>query len=262
MPEYLGGWRNDLEDFDALAAMVDDDWRNRVEGLYAEPEEVSYDWLRIENQSQQGACQGHALTDVGEVSAYLASEGVIHQFSRQAAYIWSQQMDGIRGDSGSTLAGGAKVAMEWGFLPEEFWPYTGKYHTKSPVKSVDECKQLASQFRLKTTRRLRGYDDLKQWLASGMGIAWIGIPWGNGGGGHSVSIPGYTAKKDSKGRNHMRLKNSWGTGWGDKGYKECTPAEVDGWFRSGVVMAGSDMYGDGIKPRLVNWVKDSPYVDV
>jgi len=260
--EIAGGWRLDLEDHGYLTAHETGVWRDRVYGLFRAPEELNRRWLRTEHQGPQGSCQGHALSDVGEVCYHVATQGEVIQFSRQYCYIRSQYYDGIKGDQGSTLTAGAKVAMQDGFPPEELWPYSGRYETRPPNRTWDDILLAAAAFKLRTVERLRSYDDIFAWLAGGIGAVWIGIRWG-GGGGHSVSIPGYTRRKDSRGRNYLDMHNSWGPNWGNGGWKEIEPAQVDRWFRDPytVVLGGSDMYGDGIAPRPVDWAKESPYVD-
>lgn len=256
-----GGWLYEREDFAYLADCETGKWRDAVFGRFSAPEELDRRWLRTENQAQQGSCQGHALTDVGEVCYHIATRGQVIQFSRQFAYIRSQIHDGgARGDVGSTLSSGAKVATTEGFCPEELWPYTGKYVTKPSGRTMEECLAAAAAFKLKTVERLRSYDDIFNWLAGGVGIPWIGIQWGSGG--HSVSLPGYSKRKDKKGRNFLWMHNSWGTSWEHNGWKEIDPATVDAWFKHPytVVLGGSDMVGDGIKPRPVDWVKESYHV--
>ena len=52
-------------------------------------------WLQIEDQSQVGACQGHAQTSCIEIAAYHVT-GKIRQYNRMFAYLASQKEDGIK----------------------------------------------------------------------------------------------------------------------------------------------------------------------
>lgn len=243
----VNGWRIDLEDVDALDAMGDDirDWQDAVAGRYAAPTKIERPWLRVENQWQQGACQGFALSTVAEVCHYTATEGKIKQFSPQWAYIESQRYDGLIGrDQGSTLSGGLKVAMNLGFCSEDLWPYPGTYQTKPP-KGREACLADAAGFKVRKGIRLRNAQQVKDWIAGGVGGCWCGrrIGWG---GGHATTF----VELDEKG-NFPEL-NSWGTRWGNRGRMTRTFQEVQSWFSDAytVFMGITDM--DVIKVRPVD----------
>lgn len=269
---HVGGWLVDAEDREQLAASSFDGWHGQVEGLFSAPEEIDpRPWHKVENQGQQGACQGHALTSCAEMCFNIAT-GQVQQFSRQAAYIWTQNKDGIRGDRGSTITGGEWVAKNVGFCLESLWPYQARYVIRPPSSSMEACKADAAKRRIRTTSAMKSYDDCFKWLSAGLGGVELGIIWnasmhGKGviesynpsgrGGGHAVAFLGYSARKDAKGRKFLWLANSWGS-WGNKGYAEVAPAAVDAMFASKyTVMRGlSDLSGADIKPRPVDFSKE------
>lgn len=241
----VGGWRIDLEDIDALDEMGDDirDWQDAVAGRYAAPTKIERPWLRVENQGQQGACQGFSLSSAAEVCHYTATEGKITQFSPQWAYIESQRFDGLIGqDQGSTLNGGLKVAMNLGFCREEFWPYPGTYQTKPP-KGREACLADAGNFKIEKGIRLRNAQQVKDWIAGGVGACWCGrrIDWN---GGHATLF----AELDENG--DFPELNSWGTRFGTNGRVTRSFQRVQSYFADQytVFMGITDMKVIGVRP--------------
>lgn len=263
----VGGWRVDLEDRESL--------RTRLTGIhclrrfrevpFAVPEEVDpRAWLKVENQGQIGSCQGQSLTTVAEIAYKIACGDTSIQFSRHAAYIWSQRMDGITGDNGSTLEGGQKVAQQIGFCLESTVPYPSRYTSK--IVNEEKAKAEAAQYRIAKSAQCHTYDDVFEWIAKGFGAVQIGIAWPNsymdnngaiesfspGRGGHAVAYVGYLKDKASDGRNRLILANSWGSQWGSGGYSIVAPKAVDQMLRhSWTVMIG---HTDMSSPEPREWV--------
>lgn len=227
-------------------------------------------WLQIENQASQGACQGHALTTSLEIAIYRGTNGQVLQLCRQWAYIQSQICDGgARGDRGSSLEGGAEAAETVGICLEELSPYTGRYYTRFP----DACKADAETRKLRTHKSIPNYDYALRWLVHGFGGLEIGIGWNGsmepgsdgkidhyrgGGGGHALALTDWNKKiRDSQGRPYLQLDNSWSENWGLKGRAFIAPSVVEQWCRDETVIGHSDMYGTGIKPRRFDWIKNS-----
>lgn len=272
---HVGGWRLDKEDRQSLAKFSYRPWRDRIQKVYGYPEELAPQvWHRVENQGQQGACQGHANTSGAEFCYRIALQSLdpVLQFSRQAAYIWTQEIDGIKGDSGSTIDGGAKMGKTRGYPLESLWQYTGRYVTR-PTGDYQAVINDAKGRLLRTTAVMTSYDDVFLFLSSGLGAVEIGITWNGSmnhavvetydwvarGGGHALVFLGWSKKRDKKGRPYLWLANSWGTSWGNKGYAEVSPQAVTEMFKSRyTVMIGlSDMYGPQIRPRPYNFITNS-----
>lgn len=269
MTQLLGGYRHDLERRAQLVA-TSIEFRSLVQGRYSAPTEIDpRPYHRVEDQGQQGACQGHALSSVCEHCYHIATGEPI-QFSRQWCYIETQRIDKLVGrDQGSTIDGGRELASTLGVCREELWPYPGRYVTTPPDREA--CLQDAAQYRIRSHSVCRSYADVYEYLASGLGGVEIGISWGleprdgvidrfvAGGGGHAVCFLGYSARKDSQGRNYLWLLNSWGTSWGANGWAEVAPAAVDQMARHAwTVMIGlSDLTTP--KPRPVNWSTEGIY---
>ncbi len=200
-------------------------------------------WLKIEDQNGFGSCQGNALSTAVEIAYWLATEGDIVQLSRWFAYVATQkEYDGIRGDQGSTISGGAKLAEFIGICPEELLPYPrGRYNQKYTAAH----KAAAEPYRLKTFRVMETVADVRNWLDAGLGAISIGVRWGRGGG-HAICIV------ETDGTDFI-YANSWGTGWGDKGYGRWTQSEMRSLLRDNYTVAIGMTDMEAAKPREINW---------
>ena len=236
--EFFSGYRIDLEDHEWLASHARL-W-SAVPGLeFAPPKSMDpRPWYKVENQGNQGSCQGCSLAANGELGFYHASGSII-QFSKQWAYIKSQELDGIRGDQGSTCTAGIKVATQQGLCPESVWPYPNpvRYDRNEPANAASEAAnyKLDQHVRFEADSYQRAFD----WIVSGgtlhMGFVWTSqmanlgpvcerLSLGTQGmGGHSTAILGYSERKDRTGRNYLLWANSHGKGWGKDGWCELAP---------------------------------------
>ncbi len=226
-------------------------------------------WCQIEDQMQQGSCQGNARTSAEEVAIYRQTEGQVIQLSRQFAYITSQKVDGIRGDNGSTMEGGAKASQTVGSCLETLAPYTGKYYTTFSQEAYDN----AAEHKLTRRVRLENYDQVLRWQVWGVGGCVIGISWNSsmepndqgriesyrqGGGGHALGLLDWTRKyTDSSGRPYLQMFNSWSKRWGFEGRAFISPSVVDYWCRNETVLGYAKLELKDIKPREYDWIKQS-----
>lgn len=227
------------------------------------------EWMQIEDQSQQAACQGHSRTSAEEVAIYRQTEGSILQLSRQFAHITSQVIDGIRGDRGSTMEGGARASQKYGSCLEELAPYTGRYYTQFSQSAYDDAKKRT----LTTYQRLGNYDQTLRWIVHGVGGVVIGIGWNgtcepdgqgriqnyrSGGGGHALALLDWTKQHtDAGGRPYIDMFNSWSRRWGRNGRAFIAPSVVDYWCRNETVIGYSKMSVEDIKPKSYDWIKQS-----
>jgi C1A family cysteine protease len=276
---FYSGYRIELEDRQFLLAT---DCRATYRSFGDLPVEVdprksnlaSIGWLQVEDQRQQGSCQGQALTECAEFCYAAASGGKVVQLSRQYAYIRSQQFDNIRSDSGSTLSGGTKCAIE-GICDETIGPYRGSSYPGWGY-ITDAMRADAKNYRLMTHTAIKSADELKQYVGSGIGIIQIGISWNSsmtpdskgcirrfssgGGGGHSVVFCGYVPDSaigvQSSAGWWALMKNSWGTRWGVGGYAYVEPSAINQMIRASwsVFVGRSDMVIPG--PRNIDWTKE------
>ena len=277
----VGGWLFLEDDFESLS---------RTQTVYCHraladlPDEVdprkhpSYGsgFLRTENQGSIGSCAGNALTECAEYS-WTIETGRVMQFCRMFAYLETQKKDGIRGDRGSTISGGTKVARDVGFCPEaDSKPYPQRYPGHS--WSTGEMREAAKRYRMGSHTVLRNPDEAKAYIGDGLGIVQIGIRWGRsmspdsrgcissfrvGGGGHSVVLAGYVPDSvvgRSSGDGYwFLLKNSWGTRWGIEGWAYVAPKAVNSMMRSSYssFVGRSDMGNPEPRPDRVDFEKMS-----
>ena len=232
-------------------------------------------WLQIEDQAQVGSCQGHAQTSCIEIAAYHVT-GKIRQYNRMFAYLASQKEDGINGDNGSTMTGGAKSATVNGLPLESSWPYSGRYPSGGwrsiPAKLWTEAKGTL----LVGYRMLESYAEVLQWLANGVGGVAIGIDWNDSctpdsqgriqkysrgerfRGGHALALCDWNKNfLDPQGRPYIDMFNSWGKSWGFQGRAFVLPAIVDYWCKNCEVVGYGLVQGDEIKPKVFDWNKQS-----
>lgn len=200
----------------------------------------------VENQGNLGSCTAHA--GVGMVE-YLEckAHGEHIDASRRFLYKVTRKLAGFKGDSGAFLRntmGGMRI---FGVPPEAYWPYSIPAFDDEPPAF---CYSFAQNFQALSYYRLDpvGTDpkalltSIKSHLASKLPAMfgftvyqsiWSAsegrIPFPAGGdkvaGGHAVVAVGYddaltipqsSGSKKTKGA--FLIRNSWGTGWGEKGY--------------------------------------------
>jgi C1A family cysteine protease len=152
--------------------------------------------------------------------------------SRLFIYYCEREVEGsINSDSGAMIRDGIKCVNRLGAPPETDWAYDiTKFTQKPPQKAYTDAEQHQA---LKYQRVEQTVDDMKGCLASGLPFV-LGFavyesfesaevaksgdaPMPEQGekqlGGHAVLAVGYD---DSTGR--FLIRNSWGDGWGKKGY--------------------------------------------
>ena len=138
-------------------------------------------------------------------------------------------------DSGAQPRDGLKVLQQTGCAPEADWPYDVSKFRNSPPAIADED---AKNYKIASYHSLTTLDDVKTCLASGYGVVLgftvyssfesdvvattgvMPVPASDEQvmGGHAVFAVGYKDDPSVSGGGFLIVKNSWGDGWGDKGY--------------------------------------------
>lgn len=185
----------------------------------------------IEDQEELGSCTANALAGNLEY-LYLKKQD---QFQAARLFIYYNEralINEIYEDSGAYLRDGIKSLAKWGVCSEAMWPYDiGRYTTKPGLDCYAEAltRQITQYLRISTIQ------EMKQCLADGYPFVFginvyesfesehvaktgtVPIPKSDEEqlGGHAMLCVGYN--------DHTKrfiVRNSWGTGWGAKGY--CT----------------------------------------
>jgi C1A family cysteine protease len=184
----------------------------------------------VEDQGQLGSCTANAL--VGALEFLEKKDKLPFQdFSRLFIYYNERVIEhSVNSDSGAMIRDGIKTLAKQGVCSEKSWPYDiAKF--KSKPGSV--CYKEALEHQITSYQRLTTLDQMRTCLAEGFPFVFgfavyesfesqevartgiVNMP-GSGEqvlGGHAVLGVGYD---DAKQR--FIVRNSWGTGWGVKGY--------------------------------------------
>lgn len=194
------------------------------------------DWWGIQDQGRTGACVGYATAD-GVLRWHYVKHKMMKKIERPSPrFIWmaNKETDDITRypttfleQAGTSTKLALGIAQKYGCVPENMLPMNGPL---SPLRA-NVFFSIAAQFRITVYYNL-GMDlaHWRRWIAHvgpvltrlDVDTAWKKATTTNGKldkydedgpkfGGHAVCLVGYTDK-------HFIVRNSWGTGWGDKGY--------------------------------------------
>lgn len=235
-------------------------------------------WFQTRNQGQVGSCRGHSLAGCAEVCHHLAAgsidldgDGASYEpgkiddrFSPQWCYIETQKIDGLRGDVGSSIGGGVKLATTRGIARELVCPYRGTYTREIPA----EAEADAAKFKIgrhdffENPDRL---DDLKTWILTGQGPVDIGISWPprfdsnfiihdyrGGRGGHAIFICGFIKHPVTE-EPVFAFENSHSDSAQANGRFYMTPSALADYLAASFTVAVGLSDLSVAKPRAVNW---------
>jgi C1A family cysteine protease len=186
----------------------------------------------VVDQGNLGSCTANAIGSAHRFNQMKQSQANHFMPSRLFIYYNERVMEGtVNEDAGAMIRDGIKSISKLGVCPEKLWPYQiAKFATKPLAACYKEAlKHQAISYQ----RVLQSLAQMKGCLASGYpfvfgftvyesfqsaAVAKTGtVPMPSQGegvvGGHAVLAVGYD---DTKQR--FIVMNSWGTGWGAKGY--------------------------------------------
>jgi len=183
----------------------------------------------IYDQGQLGSCTANAIAGALEFDRLKQNEADFTP-SRLFIYYNERAIEGtIASDSGAALRDGIKSVARNGDCPETEWPYD---IAKYAVKPTAACYRDALKYKAVTYERIdHDVTQMKGCLAGGYPFVFgvtvyenfpmqtttgaIPMPGNNSGidGGHAMLAVGYDDT-----RSVFLVRNSWGTGWGRKGY--------------------------------------------
>ena len=185
----------------------------------------------VEDQGQLGSCTGNAIA--GAVEFLEKKDGAAFiNVSRLFIYYNERVIEHtVNSDSGAMIRDGIKSLMKQGVCSEKKWPYVISKFTNKPSPA---CFKEALNHQVQAYARLQTVDEMRACLADGYpfvfgftvyegfespAVAKTGVlPMPNKSkekmlGGHAVLAVGYD---DAQQR--FLVRNSWGTGWGMRGY--------------------------------------------
>lgn len=187
---------------------------------------------RVEDQGQIGSCTMNAATSALEF-LYRKAGKPQPELSRLFGYYAERVRIALKNpedDSGAQNREAMKSLVRYGVCLESTWPYDVSKFAENPP---EHAWKEALNYRIIKYHRVTGLRGIKTCLVEGFPVViGFGVPEtideeytsrtgiikypGNGVdmvGGHAVLIVGYN-DADSL----LIFKNSWGTGWGDKGF--------------------------------------------
>ncbi len=193
-------------------------------------------WWGVDDQGETGACVGWAAAN-SVLRWHFVKAGLLPAFEKLSArYVWmaSKETDAFTSYpttfievAGSSIKTALDIVRKFGAVPESVLPFG---HSGLYVGRPNSFYALAARFKISSYFSL-GTDQGKwrEWLAFngpiltrlGVDETWYlatssggdldGYDAGTAAGGHAVALVGYTADR-------FIVRNSWGQGWGDKGF--------------------------------------------
>lgn len=184
----------------------------------------------IENQGPLGSCTGQAIAGAIELLNKRGNKPT--DVSRLFIYYYERLLLGtVNYDSGAYIRDGIKSVFRWGSPLEKFWPYIISRFTQQPTKEAIDDGSLRKVTRYEKITSFNGcldalnngfpviigfyvYSSFESISVRRTGI----MPYPNKRrerllGGHAVLLVGYDMQ-----RKVFIARNSWGSGWGDRGY--------------------------------------------
>jgi C1A family cysteine protease len=220
------GWRRDIPDFRDFKYAEKHELPVTLPNLVDLRSKCS----SIEDQLSVGSCTANAL--VGNLEFLELKDKLPYtELSRLFIYYNERVIEHtVNEDSGAELRDGIKSLASIGVCPEQMWPYVPAAFKHKP--DVD-CYNYAKYHKISIYSRLSTLTDMRACLATGYPFVFgfavyesfeseevastgkVNIPKRSESlvGGHAVMAVGYNDKLK-----RFIVRNSWGVGWGIKGY--------------------------------------------
>lgn len=185
----------------------------------------------VEDQGYLGSCTGNAIAEAIELINRKNNKNL--ELSRLFIYYYERLLIGtVNYDSGAYIRDGIKATNKWGAPLESLWPYIiSKFKVAPSPEAVKDAAtrkvtlyERATNFNACINALANGYPVVVGFLVYSSFVSgnWYrttaNMPYPNTRserflGGHAVLLVGYNNNTQ-----RFIVKNSWGSGWGDKGY--------------------------------------------
>lgn len=240
------GWQRDLPDFrdfhqdhESIAVLLGSSKALKPPKAGAKASIDLSQWCSpIEDQQTIGSCTAHA--GVGMIEYFERRAFGKHiDASRLFLYKVTRKLLHWKGDTGAWLRTTMKAMVLFGAPPEEYWPYEIAKFEDEPSAfcyAFAQNYQAIKYYRLDTTGLSTDklLSSIKNNLAAGYpsmfgftvynfgndkGEFEFPKPNDSAQGGHAIMAVGYDDnRKIGKDKGAIKIRNSWGTGWGEGGY--------------------------------------------
>lgn len=239
----LHGWRRGRPDPRDLMFAPPRAWARKAPPVFSNRPLCS----PVEDQGTVGSCTGNAAVgaleallnkEIAEAKAAGRKPPVFVDLSRLFIYWWARKLEGspVTEDSGAQIRDCFKALSKYGTPPESMWPYgeTEAFWAARPSGAAmlaAKKRKILSYYSL-DARGAPSASALEATLSQGFCVEFgFSVPEnfvelvGKTGvmpkitrgtrfdGGHAVLLVGYDSQ-----RRLFEVRNSWGEGWGDKGY--------------------------------------------
>jgi len=187
---------------------------------------------KVYDQRQLGSCTANAL---GGAFEFARKKQKLKDFMPSRLFLYYNERvlnNSVNSDSGAFIRDGIKSLNTTGICPEKEWPYV---ITKFADKPPQKCYNDALKATIKSYQRLTNtnlpqlqsclsegypfvfgftvYESFESQQVAQTGILPMPKPKEKVVGGHAVMAVGFDDSKQA-----VIVRNSWGTGWGIKGY--------------------------------------------
>lgn len=192
----------------------------------------------IENQGNLGSCTAQAAVGCVEYHERRATRAHI-EGSRLFVYKATRNILGWRGDTGAYIRTTLQALRLFGCPPEKYWPYDTARFDEEPTPFVYAYGQSFRAMRYMRLDRsgqqpMALLDLLRSVVAKWWPVmfGFTVYTYGNASGefvmpgpndkplgGHAVLAVGYDDQRViGQSTGAIKIRNSWGTGWGERGY--------------------------------------------
>ncbi len=183
----------------------------------------------VRDSGDEGAVVGFAVAAAVEYQIRKTLNESVVISPRYIYYYAREKLRTQSSDSGAQIRDGISVVTSRGAVAESAWPYRAGEFAMAPPASVADARH----YKMAKSQALSGLDAIKSALATD-GPVVIGVtlyaqsqsadvaktgrvPMPKAKeiiiGGHAICLVGY-----DDGQRIFKFRNSWGKGWGDKGY--------------------------------------------